>query len=254
MVELRNVCSGYDGEEILHHINLSFEQGKVTVIVGPNGCGKSTLLKSVIRLNPHTSGEILIEGTNIKTLEATILAQRVAYLPQNKIPADITVLRMVLHGRFPYLKYPRRYREEDVGIAKKALEKMGIAHLADKGISRLSGGVRQKVYIAMALAQNTSTILMDEPTVYLDVLHQMKLMEMARELADSGKAVVMVLHDLIQALHIADKIVVMEEGRVIKCGTSEEVYTSDVVKQVFGIGIERIKTKDGWQYFYKKAE
>lgn len=253
MVELRNVSSGYGQEEILHDINLSFEEGKITIIIGPNGCGKSTLLKTIIGLNTHTSGEITIGGTSIKKLQATDLAQRIAYLPQNKIPTDISVLRMVLHGRFPYLKYPRRYQEKDIMIAQKALEQMGIAHLSDKNINQLSGGVQQKVYIAMALAQNTSTILMDEPTVYLDVSYQVKLMEKARTLADCGKAVVMVLHDLTQAFRIADKVVVMESGKIVMCAAPEEVYQSGVIEMVFGIKVERIQTKNGWQYFYDKV-
>lgn len=251
MVEFRNVCAGYGEEEVLHHINLLFQPGKVTVIVGPNGCGKSTLLKSMIRLNHHTSGEILVDGTSIETFESSVLAQQVTYLPQNKIPADITVSRMVLHGRFPYLKYPRRYREEDFEIAQKALEKMEIAHLADKNMSQLSGGLQQKVYIAMALAQNTSIILMDEPTVYLDISHQIRLMDMARTLADNGKTIVMVLHDLIQAFRKADEMIVMKEGKIVMHGTPDEIYVSGVIEQVFDISLERIQTSNGWQYFYK---
>lgn len=251
MVEFREVCGGYGEEEVLHHINLLFKPGKVTVIVGPNGCGKSTLLKSMIRLNHHISGEILVDGTNVEILGPSELAQQVTYLPQNKMPVDITVFRMVLHGRFPYLKYPRRYRKEDVEIAQRAIEKMEISHLAEKNLRQLSGGLQQKVYIAMALAQNTSIIVMDEPMVYLDISHQIQLMDMARELADNGKTVIMVLHDLTQALRKADEIVVMQDGVIVMCGTPEEIYTSGVVEQVFEIGLDRIQTTNGWQYFYK---
>lgn len=253
MVELRNVSSCYGEEEVLHNIDLSFEVGKITVIVGPNGCGKSTLLKTMIRLNSHTSGEIIVGGRQIEELETTTLAQQIAYLPQSKRPADISVLRMVLHGRFPYLKYPRRYQKKDIEIAQQALERMGIAHLADKNISQLSGGVQQKVYIAMALAQNTSVILMDEPTVYLDVSYQMKLMDLARELADSGKAVVMVLHDLTQAFRVADKLVVMEDGKIVMSAAPEAIYRSGVAESVFGVEVERIQTPNGWRYFYDKV-
>ena len=253
MIELRNVCGGYGEEEVLHNVNLRLESGKIIVIVGPNGCGKSTLLKMLIRLLPHSAGEIRIEGIHIKELEAAALAQQVAYLPQNKIPADISVLRMVLHGRFPYLKYPRRYTEEDFTIAKRALEKMGVLHLADKNVSQLSGGLQQKVYIAMVLAQNTGSILMDEPTVYLDISHQLKLMEIARELASSGKSVVMVLHDLTQALRIADEIVVMQEGKLLMCASPEEIYKSGVIEEVFHVRMDRIQTAKGWQYFYDEV-
>lgn len=249
MIEIKNVCAGYHYREVLHNVNLSFEPGKVTVLTGPNGCGKSTLLKSLIRLNPHTSGEILVEGTSIEKLDSTSLAQKVAYLPQSKKVPDITVMRMVLHGRFAYLKYPRRYRKEDYEMAKKALEWVGIEHLADENVSQLSGGTQQKVYIAMALAQDTPTILLDEPTTYLDISHQLKMMDMARALSDQGKSVVMVLHDLAQAFQTADKIAVMSEGRIVDYATPEEIYQSGVVDEIFGIRFRRVQTENGWKYF-----
>lgn len=252
MIELKNMCAGYSNGEVLHNINLAFQPGKVTVLVGPNGCGKSTLLKSLVRLNPHTSGEIIVDGTTIEQLDPAALARKAAYLPQNKKTPDITVLRMVLHGRFAYLKYPRRYRTEDYEIAKRAMEWVGISDLADKNVNQLSGGTQQKVYIAMALAQDTQTILMDEPTVYLDIFHQLKLMDLAKELAAQGRAVVMVLHDLAQAFETADQIVLMNEGTIQICGTVEEVYQSGMIDQVFGVHFERVKTTYGWKYFYKK--
>lgn len=262
MIKMKNVCAGYNGEEILHNINLEFESGKVTVIVGPNGCGKSTLLKTLVRLNEHSSGEIMIGSgeksedsenadlyTEINKLDSASLAQRIAYLPQNKRTPDISVLRMVLHGRFAYLKYPRRYRKEDYEIARKALKWMGIEDRADRNVSELSGGTQQKVYIAMALAQDTDTILLDEPTTYLDIAHQMKMMKLARELADNGKAVVMVLHDLAQGFEVADRIVVMDGGCVKVCGESEEVCKSSVVEKVFGVGFKRLQIDGDWKYY-----
>jgi len=258
VIKMKNVCAGYNGEEVLHDINLEFEPGKVTVIIGPNGCGKSTLLKTLVRLNEHSSGEILVKIEPSDTQERYIaiselssahLAQRIAYLPQNKRTPDIGVLRMVLHGRFAYLKYPRRYRKEDYEMARKALEQVGIEELAEKNVNELSGGTRQKVYIAMALAQDTDTILLDEPTTYLDIAHQIKMMKLARELADNGKAVVMVLHDLVQGFQSADKIVVMDDGRLKACGEPEEVYTSGVVEEVFGVRFKRVKIEDKWRYY-----
>ena len=276
MIKMKNVCAGYNGEEVLHDINLEFEPGKVTVIIGPNGCGKSTLLKTLVRLNEHNSGEIFVKKSDcekdlsqntcpgdegiepsdtqesyieINELSSANLAQRIAYLPQNKRTPDISVLRMVLHGRFAYLKYPRRYRKEDYEMARKALSWVGIEDLAEKNVNELSGGTRQKVYIAMALAQDTDTILLDEPTTYLDIAHQIKMMKLARELADNGKAVVMVLHDLMQGFQIADKIVVMDDGRLKACGEPEKVYASGVVKEVFGVHFERVKIEDEWRYY-----
>ena len=121
MIEIKHICSGYSGTEVLHDLNLTIKSGKVTVIIGPNGSGKSTLLKSLIRLNPHTSGDILIEDKKIDTFRSSMLAQKIAYIPQSRKTPDISVLRMVLHGRFPYLTYPRRYRKEDYEAAKNAM-------------------------------------------------------------------------------------------------------------------------------------
>lgn len=254
MIELRNVNAGYGSEEILHQISLSFKKGEVTVLIGSNGCGKSTLLKTILGLNVRQSGDIFVDGEKIESLDRTALARKIAYLPQGRNPADITVLRMVLHGRFPYLKYPRRYRKEDYQIAKEALRWVGIEDLADKNVSQLSGGTQQKVYIAMALAQDTETILLDEPTAYLDMVYQINLMEMVKELANKGKAVVMVLHDLSQAFLTADKLVVLQNGKIKCCGTPEKIADSHAIEETFGVTMERVKTAKGYQYVCYKME
>lgn len=254
MIELKNVYGGYDGEEILHNISLKLEPGKVTVLAGPNGCGKSTLLKTLVRLNPHTSGEIKVQEREIETYNSTALAQQIAYLPQSRNVPDITVLRMVLHGRFPYLKYPRRYRQEDFSKAKEALKWVGIEELAEQNVNRLSGGNQQKVYIAMALAQDTPVILMDEPTTYLDISHQIRVLELAKELAKQGKAVVLVLHDLSMALQNGDYLAILSEGNLVRYGTSEEIFESRVLDMVFGVKVCRMQTESGWQYYYKNVK
>lgn len=251
MIEMINICAGYDGQEILHKINMKLEPGKVTVVVGPNGCGKSTLLKALVRLNPHTSGRIRVAGKEMETYNSTELAQQIAYLPQSRNVPDITALRMVLHGRFPYLKYPRRYRQEDFQKSKEAMKWVGIEDLAEQNVNRLSGGNQQKVYIAMALAQDTPTILMDEPTTYLDISHQMRLMDLARELAARGKAVVLVLHDLAMALQMADCLAVLSKGELVRYGTPEEVFKSKILDVTFGIRICRVETEYGWKYYYE---
>lgn len=251
MITLENVCAGYEGKTIVRNVNVTFEPGNITVLIGPNGCGKSTLLKSIVRINPHTSGSIQIGNTPVEKLSTSKLAQNVAYLAQNKKAPDITVMKMVLHGRFAYLNYPRKYRAEDFEIAKKALKWAGMEEKSDEIVSKLSGGMQQKVYIAMALAQDADTILMDEPTTYLDIVHQLRLMEMAKALAQKGKAVVMVLHDLTQALEIADKVVVLKEGEIIAQGSPDEVYECGSLEKAFGIKIEKIKTEKGayiWHY------
>lgn len=249
MIELRNVSAGYYGREVLHGISLKLAPEKITVLIGPNGCGKSTLLKTVVRLVNCSSGEILIDGKSLKLWNTAELARTVSYLPQNKKAPDISVLRMVLHGRFAYLNYPRRYRDEDVRLARQALEWSGLQGQEERLVSQLSGGMQQQVYIAMALAQDTTTILLDEPTTYLDVEHQLRMMELAKRLRAEGKTVVMVLHDLPQALRIADHVIVLKDGILKTEGVPEQVFESGVLQQVFQVELERMQTKKGWQYY-----
>ena len=248
MMELKNVSAGYEGKKVLHQVNVVFEPGTITVLVGPNGCGKSTLLKAIVGMNPPCEGEILIDGKSTKNMTSKELAKKAAYLAQNKKAPDITVMKMVLHGRFAHLSYPRRYRPLDIEIAQNALKWVGMETESDKLVSKLSGGMQQKVYIAMALAQDSDTILMDEPTTYLDVVYQLRLMEMARQLAREGKTVVMVLHDLTQALQIADQVVVLKDGKLIAQGTADEVFESESLQKAFHVEIERVYTKSGWHY------
>ncbi len=252
MIQLKNVCAGYDGEEVLHNINLQFHPGKVTILVGPNGCGKSTLLKSIVRLNPHSAGEIIVNGENIDSYTSATLAQQVAFLPQSRNVPDIPALRMVLHGRFPYLTYPRRYKEADFAKAREALRWVGMEQHEDTNVNHLSGGNQQKIYIAMALAQDTPIVLMDEPTTYLDISYQMRLMRQARELADHGKAVVLVLHDLVMALKTADYVAVLSDGNLVTYGTPEEIYEQKVLDKVFGVRVCRVHTENGWQYYHEQ--
>lgn len=251
MIELVNVCAGYDDKEILHGVHLKIQPGKVTVLVGPNGCGKSTLLKTLVRLNPHVSGQISVAGRPITTYSSVTLARQIAYLPQKRNVPDIGALRMVLHGRFPYLRYPRRYRSEDIEKAREALRWVGMEDLAEENVNRLSGGNQQSVYIAMALAQDTPVILMDEPTTYLDISHQLRVMELVRRLAAEGKAVLLVLHDLLLALQNADYIGVMDDGKVVHAGSTEDIYESKILDEVFGIKVCRMKIDDRWKYYYE---
>ncbi len=250
MIELKNVCAGYSGDPVLQDISVTFPKGKVTVIVGPNGCGKSTLLKSIIRINPHTSGSILAEGTDISELTSQELARKVTYMAQNRQIPVITAMQMTLHGRFPYLSYPRRYRPQDREIAENCLKQLGILDLKNVSMSTMSGGQRQKVYIAMALAQDTPVVLMDEPTTFLDVSHQLQTMKQARIMANCGKTVVMVLHDLPLAMQTADYLAVMDKGKLAQFGTPEEVFLDTQLDRIFGITLCRFQTTNGWKYYY----
>lgn len=251
MIELKSLRAGYPGRPVLEDVSLDFRPGEVLAILGPNGCGKSTLLRTANGLLAKNGGEVLVDGVPLESLSAREIAQKVAYLPQSRSVANITAGRMVLHGRFPYLSYPRRYRREDHEMVKQALEWVGASELASRPLPELSGGQRQKVYLAMALAQDTSTILMDEPTTYLDVGCQLEVMALARRLAEEGRAVVMVLHDLSLALRFAHRAALLWEGRVRQLGTPEELFAGEALEQVMGVALGRVETGDGWRYFYR---
>ena len=251
MLEIRNFSTGYPGKAVLQSISLTFSQGSVTVIAGPNGCGKSTLLKALAGILP-VSGSVKLEGRELLDLPRRELAKTVAFLPQNRTVPEITAKNLVLHGRFPYLSYPRRYRQEDHRIASEALDKMGIGDLADRPLSTLSGGQRQKVYIAMALAQDTPVILLDEPTTFLDVAHQLQLMDQARNLASEGKTVVLVLHDLALALECADSLAVLSGGSCLFQGDPEEAFLSGCLERAFGVRVQRMYTPEGWKYYFSR--
>ena len=248
MISLENVCAGYRSREILHSVCAQFPAGKVTALIGPNGCGKSTLLKTVVQILHPTSGRVLIDGIPSDELSPAALARRVAYLPQSRPVPDITVFRMVLHGRFSHLSYPRRYREEDYAAASRALRSVGMEQLASESLASLSGGMRQKVYIAAALAQDSAAVLMDEPTTHLDIAHQLLTLQTARDLAAMGRAVVLVLHDLAHALCTADNVVLLAEGRVVFSGSSYDAYASGKLDEVFGVRVERVVTESGAHY------
>lgn len=235
MVKLQHITAGYGKKTVLHDISLDFPPGTVTAVVGPNGCGKSTLLKAAAGLLPLTAGQIIVP-------------EHIAWLPQSRSVPEMTAGRLVLHGRFPRLCWPRRYRQEDLAAAKAAMARLGVAEFAETPLSELSGGTRQKCWLAMVLAQEAPTVLLDEPTSFLDVGHQLKLMALCRELAAEGNAVVIVLHDLPLALGWADRIAVMDAGKLAVRGTPEEVLASGILEQIFGVRILALETEAGRQY------
>lgn len=251
MIQLRNLRAGYPGRTVLEGIDLDFRPGEVLAILGPNGCGKSTLLRTANGLLAKTGGEVLLDGVPLENMSAKEIAQRVSYLPQSRSVPSITAGRMVLHGRFPYLSYPRRYSREDHEMVRKALDWVGAGELVPRLLPQLSGGQRQKVYLAMALAQNTQTILMDEPTTYLDVGCQLEVMALAHRLAEEGRAVVMVLHDLTMAMRYAHRAALLSGGRVRCADSPEELFAGKDLEQVMGVALGRVKTEEGWRYFYR---
>lgn len=249
MLEIRNLTAGYPEKTVLSELSLAVPVGSLTVIVGPNGCGKSTLLKAITGLLP-ASGSVNLLGEELRTLPSAQFARRIAYMPQNRPVPELTAGKLVLHGRFPWLGYPRRYREEDRRIARAAMEQLGIESLENRYLPELSGGERQKVYLAMLLAQQTPLILMDEPTASLDIANKFELMDISRQLVRQGKTVVMVLHDLDLAMRYADVVAVMEAGKIRCYASGEEVYRSGILQQVFRVRMEPTATPEGEWYCF----
>ncbi|MBR2423462.1 MAG: ABC transporter ATP-binding protein [Oscillospiraceae bacterium] len=239
MLELQHITAGYGEKTILHDISLTFPPGTVTAILGVNGCGKSTLLKAAAGLIPLQGGAVLADEPR---------ARSIAYLPQTRRLPELTAGRLVLHGRFPWLGWPRTYRKEDHDAAKKAMERLHVAQFADTPMSELSGGTRQKIYLAMALAQEAPTILLDEPTSFLDPGHQLRFLELCRCVAAEGRAVALVLHDLPLALRFADRLAVLDGGRLIALGTPKEIMSTDILQKTFGVRIFPVQTPLGTNY------
>ena len=254
MIEIKNLSCSYNGRQVLRDISLTVPDGKLTVLLGLNGSGKSTLLKTVLRLHEKSAGKVFIDGEDADALSSRQLAQKIAYLSQSRSTPNIQASRMVLHGRFPWLSYPRRYSEKDYAIVNDALRYVGAESIKHEKLTELSGGQVQKVYIAMALAQDTPALFMDEPTTFLDVPHQLRLMSLARSLANDGKAVVLILHDLCLALKCADEIVLLDGGSVAAQGKPEEIFLSGVLDKVFGVKINRTLTETGYQYYYGQED
>lgn len=228
---------GYGERLIVKNLSVDIPDKKITTIIGSNGCGKSTLLKAITRIIPHQSGNVLLDGENISKGNTKELAKKMAILPQTPESASgLTVGELVSYGRFPHQKGMGRMSRKDYDVINWALEVTGTSDFKYRQVDALSGGQRQRVWIAMALAQETDIIFLDEPTTYLDMAHQLEVLELLQKLnAEQERTIVMVLHDLNQAARFADYIVALKEGEIVKAGTCEEVITHDVLKKVFQI-------------------
>lgn len=233
----RDVSVGYGERTVLKNLNVDIKRGAVTSIVGPNGCGKSTLLRTMSRLLNPTQGEIVLDGKSIHDIPTRKLATKLGLLPQTPLAPDgIMVADLVGRGRTPHQGILGRWSQQDYDIVAESLEATGIADLAERSIDELSGGQRQRVWIAMALAQRTDTLLLDEPTTYLDVKHQLDVLDLLTELnRDWGTTIVMVLHDLNLAARYSDELVAVSGGKVFAHGNPNQVITKENVSSVFGI-------------------
>ncbi|MBT2682183.1 ABC transporter ATP-binding protein [Bacillus sp. ISL-37] len=231
---------GYGEKTIVNNLTLEIPDQQVTIIIGPNGCGKSTLLKSMSRIIPHQSGSIYLDGSSISNEDTKSLARKMAILPQTpESAAGLTVGELVSYGRFPYQKGFGRLTKKDMEVINWALEVTGTASYKYEAVDSLSGGQRQRVWIALALAQETEMIFLDEPTTYLDMAHQLEILELLQKLnREQGRTIVMVLHDLNHAARFADHLIALKAGRIVKTGTSEEVINKPVLRKVFQIDAE----------------
>ena len=250
MIEIKNLTGGYGRRQVLFGINETMATGEITSIVGPNGCGKSTLLETASGLLVPFGGIVTADGENVHKMDSKKRARKISVLSQQRNHGMLTVKALVFHGRFPYLGYPRKYTDEDRRIVEEAMKTAGVTDISDRSLAELSGGQQQKAYIAMLLAQNTDIVFLDEPITFLDINYQLELMEMIKEMKNSGKTVIMVIHDLNLAMSCSDKIIAMKDGKVVSSGKPEKIYDENVFKDIFGIRTGYYKEEH--QYFFSR--
>lgn len=233
----RNLTLGYDRTNIINDIDLTIPQGKITALVGANGCGKSTLLRGLARLLKPTGGSVYLNSTDLFTLSTKAVAKKLGILAQSPVaPEGLTVKDLVACGRYPYQNWLQQWSKEDERQVEMALEMTRLKELADRALDTLSGGQRQRAWIAMALAQDTEILLLDEPTTFLDLAHQIEVLDLLWELNQTqGRTLVMVLHDLNQACRYADYLVAIRQGTIHAQGKPEAVMNETMILEVFGL-------------------
>ncbi|MFB6467498.1 ABC transporter ATP-binding protein [Cytobacillus sp. Hz8] len=237
VIETQNLTLSYGDSIIIKELDLQIPKGEITVFIGGNGCGKSTLLRSIARLLKPKAGTVLLDGKAIAKMPSKEVAKQMAMLPQSPIaPEGLTVLQLVKQGRFPYQTWLKQWTEEDEIKVNQALQATRMVDLKDRLVDSLSGGQRQRAWIAMTLAQDTDIILLDEPTTYLDMTHQIEILDLLFELnAKEKRTVVMVLHDINLACRYAHNIVAIQGGKIYAHGKPEAVINSSLVKHVFNL-------------------
>ncbi|MFF5565701.1 ABC transporter ATP-binding protein [Streptomyces sp. NPDC012623] len=236
-LQARDVRLGYDGREVVRGLSLDIPPGGITMIVGPNACGKSTLLRSMARLLAPSSGSVLLDGRSVHAMPTKEVAAVLGILPQSPVAPDgITVSDLVGRGRYPHQGWFRRWTAEDDEAVARALLATDVLELAARPVDELSGGQRQRVWIAMALSQRTDILLLDEPTTFLDISHQLDVLDLLTDLnREFGSTIAVVLHDLNLACRYADHLIAMKDGRIVAEGAPAEIVTASLVTEVFGM-------------------
>jgi iron complex transport system ATP-binding protein len=234
---------GYPDRHVGSDLDLAIAPGSFTVVVGPNACGKSTLLRALSRLLPVTSGRVVLDGQDIASYPTKLVAQRLGLLPQTSIaPEGIVVADLVARGRYPYQSALRAWSTADEAAVRRAIELTATSELAGRLVDELSGGQRQRVWVAMVLAQQTPLMLLDEPTTFLDIAHQIELLDLFRDLNErQGHTIVAVLHDLNHAARYATDVIAMADGAVVAAGEPADVITEELVSEVFGLACRVIE-------------
>lgn len=247
-----NVTQIVEGRSILQHVDVEIHKGKIYSILGPNGCGKSTLLKTLGRQMQPQKGFIQLQGQNVYSLSQKEMAKQLSYLQQHSQQVDITARQLISYGRTPHKSMFQRLTDEDEAIIDWAIEQTHVGHLADRSIFTLSGGEAQRVWIAMALTQQTDLLFLDEPTNHLDISHQIDLLELVKRLnKDLGVTVVMVLHDLNFAASYSDEIIVLKDGAVYAKGLPQQVMTDTMFREVFAIGVQTFYDEQDNTHFFR---
>jgi iron complex transport system ATP-binding protein len=239
MIKLQDVTAGYDKHDVLKGITLDIGQGDFVAVIGPNGAGKSTLLYTLINYLPTRSGDIIIRDKSLRQWNKKELARTVALIPQETVlPFDYTVTEMVLMGRYPWLELMQNWSTKDFNIVQEILCKLDLETLADRYYSQLSGGEKQRVLLARALAQQTEIILLDESLSQLDINHQIEMMQLLSEInLSEGKTIILISHNLNLAANVSSRLVFLREGRLIANGSPERVMTQPALKELFGIDL-----------------
>ncbi|MFV0533040.1 MAG: ABC transporter ATP-binding protein [Cumulibacter sp.] len=227
---------GYETRKVISQLDVTIPDGSFSVIIGPNASGKSTLLRALSRLLKPSAGAVLLDGRDVHEFGGKQFAREIGLLPQQSLAPDgITVVDLVSRGRFPYQKLFKQWTDDDEQAVRTALQSTRLLDLAQRQVAELSGGQRQRVWIAMALAQQTPILLLDEPTTYLDLAHQLEVLELCARLNADGRTLVAVLHDLNQAARYATHLIAMRSGTIVAEGPPEQVVTAANVEAVFGV-------------------